>query len=235
VLRQRRQADGKMQRLHARTEGLPVQPFATQPTMVPLARSLRSLATFAALTLGLLVWAEDADARLDSELSFGGMDIGALTSQPVVAAILDDMTAYDGATTPRSAAQPGAPGGTLVGLFSRPGLLGGFAAGFLGAGLLGLLFGQGVAGGLTGIAAFLGLIFQLALIVILARLIWTWWHDDKAGFAHLSPRQLADAYGSPRHEKLPDIDSPATIDSAFGETPSDAGSIRKRPRNNHAN
>ena len=202
-----------------------MQPHVTQPTLLPLIRALRSLATLAALALGLLFWAEEADARLESELGFGATGVSALTSQAV--AIFDDDTACDGAGVSRAAAQPAAPGGSLVDLFSRPGLVGGFAAGFLGAGLLGLLFGQGVAGGLSGIAACLGLLFQLALIVVLARLIWTWWHNDKA--AHPSPRQLADAYGSPRHERLPDINSPAMMDSALGETSSDAAGVRRRP------
>lgn len=215
-------------------QGLSVPRFGAKPTAALLARSLRSLATLAALTLGLLLWAEDADARLDGELSFAAAGASALTPQAVVAALLDElvpgMAALADDATPRAAAQPGAPNGTLVGLFSRPGLLGGFAAGFLGAGLLGLLFGQGVTGGLTGIAAVLGLIFQLTLILILVRLIWTWWHGDKTSFANLSPRQLADAYGSPRHEKLPAVDSPATAESALSDPPASVGSARERPR-----
>ncbi len=207
--------------------------FATQPTTAPLARSLRSFVTLAALALGLLFWAEDADARLDSELSFAAAGAGALTSPAVVAALLDELVPGALATlndaTPRSAAPPGSPNGTLVGLFSRPGLVGGFAAGFLGAGLLGLLFGQGVAGGLTGIAAVLGLVFQLALIVILARLIWKWWQGDKT-FAHLSPRQLADAYGSPRHERRPVVDPPTNAGTTLGEPTASAGSGHKRVR-----
>jgi predicted lipid-binding transport protein (Tim44 family) len=106
--------------------------------------------------------------------------------------------------------RPAYPGGSLGGLFNRPGLIGGFAAGFLGAGPLGLLFGHGLFGGLGGAASFLGLMFQLALLGMLGRLIWTGWHDGHApAFAALSPRQLADAYGRSRNEWLPDIDSPA--------------------------
>ena len=64
------------------------------------------------------------------------------------------------------------PGGSLGGLFSRPGLLGGFAAGFLGSGVLGLLFGHGFVGELGSVASIIGRVFQLALIALLCRLIW---------------------------------------------------------------
>src|SRR5713101_5765797 len=48
------------------------------------------------------------------------------------------------------------------------------AAGFLGAGLFGLLFGHGMMGGLGGIVSFLGLIFQLGLIALVAMFLWRW-------------------------------------------------------------
>lgn len=197
-------------------------------TMSP-ARWLRSLATLAALTIALLAWAKDADARLKSELNFGGIGAGALVS-PMASIVFGDLAAFDDAM-PVYAAQPSSPGGTLLGLFSRPGLIGGFAAGFLGAGIFGVLFGHGIAGGLSGVASFLGLVFQLALVVMLARLIWTWWRgDNDAAVANLSPRQLADAYGRPRHEKFPDLDSLTRADGIRGEPNSDAVDRRDRPR-----
>lgn len=150
-----------------------------------------------AVTFGLLLWAEDADAqRFGDGLSFAGID---------AAPIVDNFAGF-GAFLP-AAAQPSYPGGTLGDLFNRGDSIGGFAAGFLGAGLIGLLFGHGVIGELGSVASVLGLVFQLALIGMLGRLIWTWWRDDKTGLgADLSPRQLADAYGRPRHEGLPDFD-----------------------------
>ena len=66
------------------------------------------------------------------------------------------------------------------GWFGRPGLLGGLAAGFLGAGLLGLLFGHGLFGGLGGFASMFGLLLQLALIFFVARLIWGWYQRRHA-------------------------------------------------------
>jgi predicted lipid-binding transport protein (Tim44 family) len=96
------------------------------------------------------------------------------------------------ATAPRGAApvqrsmtQPGQPGSTFArpgtaapqtgGFFNRGGLLGGLAAGFLGAGLIGMLMGHGFLGGVAGFASFLGLIAQIALVVIVARLVMAWW------------------------------------------------------------
>jgi predicted lipid-binding transport protein (Tim44 family) len=53
--------------------------------------------------------------------------------------------------------------------------LGGLAAGFLGAGLFGLLFGHGFFGGMAGLASVLGLMLQIVLIVIIARMLFAWW------------------------------------------------------------
>ena len=65
-------------------------------------------------------------------------------------------------TVGQTAARPGLFGG---------GLLGGLAGGFLGAGLFGLLFGHGFFGGMGGFASLLGLVLQIGLIVIVARLL----------------------------------------------------------------
>ncbi len=88
----------------------------------------------------------------------------------------------------RSMTQPGQPGSSFNrpatanpaaqtgGGFFRPGtMLGGLAAGFLGAGLFGMLFGSGFLAGLGSFAGFLGLLAQILLIVIVARLAWAWW------------------------------------------------------------
>jgi predicted lipid-binding transport protein (Tim44 family) len=48
----------------------------------------------------------------------------------------------------------------------------GFAAGLIGAGLFGLLGGGSLFGGLSGIMGFLGLLLQVALIALVARMIW---------------------------------------------------------------
>lgn len=177
------------------------------------ARWLPSFATLIALLLSL-VWTEAADARFERGLSFAGSGgFGAIN--------FDDAIAFDRSLVPE-AAHSSYPGGSLGELFSRGDLIGGFAAGFLGAGAVGLLFGHGVVGELSGFASGLGLLCQLALIAMLARLIWTWWRDDKTDtLADLSPRQLADAYGRPRHEGLPDFDKAPGLEMELDEAADD--------------
>src|SRR6202035_5695904 len=78
----------------------------------------------------------------------------------------------------RSITQPARPnvGQTAAspGFFGR-GLWGGLAAGFIGAGLFGLLFGHGLFGGLGGFASILGLILQVGLVVLIGRFLWNMW------------------------------------------------------------
>ena len=175
---------------------------------------LRSLAAFAAMAVALLLWAEDADARHEGGPSVGSSTEGTLLTLPVAAPALVVIAANDHATAGSSSY----PGGSLGGLFNRPGLLGGFAAGFLGSGVLGLLFGHGLVGGLGSVASVLGLVFQFALIALLCRLIWTWWSGRNApAFSGLSPRQLADPYLRSRHEFLPDIEAPPSADDVTAD------------------
>jgi hypothetical protein len=166
--------------------------------IVPRAQYLRRLAALFLVAFGLVLWAEEADARLfrDARLADGARAIG--LTEPALAAQQPEISPC--------AAQPAYPAGSLGGLFSRPGLMGGFAAGFLGAGIFGLLFGHGVVGELSGVPSILGLIFQFALLLAFGWLIWAWWRADRAaGLAQLSPRQLADAYGRDRDGGLREI------------------------------
>jgi predicted lipid-binding transport protein (Tim44 family) len=55
------------------------------------------------------------------------------------------------------------------------GLFGGLAAGFLGAGLLGMLFGGGMFGGIGGLSSIIGLVLQIGLIVLVIRFAMSWW------------------------------------------------------------
>jgi predicted lipid-binding transport protein (Tim44 family) len=180
-----------------------------------LLRLFRSLAALAALALALLIWVEDADARMAGGSALASRGSRGFMSPPVTLAAANRTAVLDRSATAQFG-QPAHPGGSLGDLFNRPGLLGGFAAGFLGAGFLGLLFGHGLFGGLGGLASFLGLVFQLVLVAMLGRLIWTWWRKgNTAAVAGFSPRQLADAYGRSRNELLPDIGSPAIADVAI--------------------
>jgi predicted lipid-binding transport protein (Tim44 family) len=84
----------------------------------------------------------------------------------------------------RTLTQPG-KAGTVGQTAARPGLfggglLGGLAAGFLGAGLFGLLFGHGLFGGMAGFASVFGLMLQIVMVVIVARLLFAWWQRRNA-------------------------------------------------------
>jgi len=139
-------------------------------------RISRILATLGAAALAVALVAGTADARIGGGSSFGsrGMRTFSTPAPTTTAPSISPMQ--------RSVTQPGAPGYARPGgAFNRPGglfgggLLGGLAAGFLGAGLFGLLFGSGFFGGLGGFASILGLLIQIVLVVIVARLIWNWW------------------------------------------------------------
>jgi hypothetical protein len=183
-------------------------------------RWVQSAAWLAALTVALLVGADESDAWPVDGMSLGLRESNTLSntfmSSEVMAAADDGGTV---ALAPRMKAQvvPPYPGGSLSGLFNRGGMLAGFAAGFLGSGLLGLLFGRGLAAGLSGVPSYLGLIFQLALLVMLGRLIWTRWRsDDALSPAGLSPRQLADPYLRSRDDLYASVD-PSVSDEEFAE------------------
>jgi len=178
-------------------------------------RLLRSLATLAALIVAVLLWAEEAEARLEQRFGF---NVGAA---PVAAPTLLAETAPSLRTTldHPTIVQSHPTAGTLGGLFNRGGLVAGFAAGFLGAGLLGAVFGQGLANGLVGAPSYFGLMFQCALLVMLVRVIWTWWNGRNApGFTGLSPRQQAEAYLRSRNELLPGSYPLPGIDDAASES-----------------
>jgi hypothetical protein len=164
---------------------------------------LRPLAALFLLIFGLLLWGEEVDARLARDARFNGARAIGLT-QPALAADQEEISPC--------AAQPAYPAGSLGDLFSRPGMIGGFAAGFLGAGIFGLVFGHGVIGELSSAPAILGLIFQFALLLALGWLIRAWWRADKAATV-ASPRQLADAYERARNETLPDFGADANAAS----------------------
>jgi hypothetical protein len=154
---------------------------------------LGSLATFFFLAFALLSSAEEAGARLFRQDRFADAAGAIGVSEPTFAPRMEDISPC--------VVQPGYPAGSLGDLFSRPGLLGGFAAGFLGAGVFGFLFGHGLFAELGGLPSILGLISQFALLLAFGWLIWGWWRADKAA-AVASPRQLADAYERDRDAAL---------------------------------
>src|SRR5215813_12797914 len=138
------------------------------------ASGLRKLAAVFAVALTLGMLASTADARVGGGISSGSRGTRTFSAPPTTGT-----APTTAAPIQRSITQPNSPGasGTAPaggGLFGRPGLLGGLAAGFLGAGLFGLLFGHGLFGGLGGFASVVGLIFQLGLVALVAMLVWRW-------------------------------------------------------------
>src|SRR6266542_5545415 len=139
----------------------------------------RPLLALCALVAVLAFAVTQADARAGRGGSFGSRGSQTFSAPPSTA------TSPGARPIERSMTQPAQPGSTLVqrppvsspvsGFFNRPGFLGGLFAGFLGAGLLGMLFGHGFLGGLGGVASMLGLMLQIGIVGIIGYLLWTWW------------------------------------------------------------
>jgi predicted lipid-binding transport protein (Tim44 family) len=143
------------------------------------------LALFAIFAALVLV-AGDVDARPSGGKSFGSRGSNtfkppAATNTAPGAAPMQRTTTQPGAAT--TAARPNAaPAAATGGMFGGArGLMGGLAAGFLGAGLIGMLFGGGFMSGLGGFASMLGLLIQIGLVVAVAMLAWNWWKRRQAG------------------------------------------------------
>ena len=142
--------------------------------------AFRPLLAFCALVAVLALAVSDADARAGRGGSFGSRGGQTYSAPPSTA------TSPGARPIERSMTQPGQSGSTFGqraptpspagGFFNRPGFLGGMFAGFLGAGLLGMLFGNGFMGGLGGgFASMLGLMLQIGIVAVIGYLLWTWW------------------------------------------------------------
>jgi predicted lipid-binding transport protein (Tim44 family) len=138
----------------------------------PVAMLLAALATFAFI-------ATEADARVGGKSSSGSRGTQTYSAPPSTRTAPNTAAPMERSMTrpgqPGAVGRQAAPASQPGGFFNRPGLLGGLAAGFLGAGLLGLLFGHGLFGGLGGLASMFGLLLQIGLVVIVGMLLWRWW------------------------------------------------------------
>jgi predicted lipid-binding transport protein (Tim44 family) len=152
---------------------------------------VRAIAVVLSLAVPLVIAISSADARIGGGGSSGSRGTRTFTAPP-------STTTAPGTAAPmnRTFTQPGSPGvgapaaagAARGGFFNRPGMgmLGGLAAGFLGAGLLGMLFGGGMFSGLGGLSSIFGLILQIGLIIIVVRLAMSWWqrrHTPAAAYA----------------------------------------------------
>jgi predicted lipid-binding transport protein (Tim44 family) len=146
---------------------------------------LRSLVACLSVAAALMLVAQSADARAGGGFGLGSRGMRTFTppavtrTAPTAAAPIERTMTTPGIGAGPTAAAPGGlfgrPGGLFGGRLFGGGLLGGLAAGFLGAGLFGMLFGGSFMGGVGGFAGFLGLLLQIGLVVIVARLVWAWW------------------------------------------------------------
>src|SRR5215470_17296427 len=137
---------------------------------------VKAVAVVMALALPTVIAVSAADARVGGGSSSGSRGSRTFSAPPSTPTAPGTAQPFN-----RTFSQPGSPStGSRIGggFFNRPGagLLGGLAAGFLGAGLFGMLFGGGLFSGLGGFASILGLLLQIALIVLVVRLAMSWWH-----------------------------------------------------------
>jgi len=143
---------------------------------------VKAIAVVLSLALPLAVAISSADARVGGGMSSGSRGARTYSAPPSTSTAPGTAQPFNRTYTQPGSPGMGAPAPAGGGFFNRPGMgmLGGLAAGFLGAGLLGMLFGGGMFGGLGGLASIVGLILQIALIVLVVRLAMSWWQRRHA-------------------------------------------------------
>src|SRR5471032_3042722 len=142
---------------------------------------VQAFAVVLSLALPLMLAVSAADARIGGGISSGSRGAKSFSAPPSTSTAPNAAQPFN-----RTMTQPGSPGvgapAAGGGFFNRPGgMLRGLAAGFLGAGLLGMLFGGGMFSGLGGMSSIFGLILQIGLIFIVVRLAMSWWQRRHAG------------------------------------------------------
>jgi predicted lipid-binding transport protein (Tim44 family) len=180
---------------------------------------IRPLLAFVAVATALTMLVADADARAGRGGSFGSRGTHTYSPPPATRTAPNQASPVE-----RSMTQPGQQTtgiGRTAGTQSPAvagGLAGrgGFFGGLLGAGLLGMLLGYGLAGGLGSLSSFLGLLLQVGIILLIARLIWGWWQSRQQRPAYAGmPRQMHDEPGQRRiglSGAAPGMTSPGTED-----------------------
>jgi predicted lipid-binding transport protein (Tim44 family) len=141
---------------------------------------VRAFAIVLSLAVPTVMAISEADARAG-----GGFGSGSRGSRTYSAPPSTQTAPSAAQPMNRTFSQPGSPtmgapaAANTGGFFNRPGMgrtvLGGLAAGFLGAGLFGMLFGGGLFSGLGGLSSIIGLLLQIGLIVLVVRLAMLWW------------------------------------------------------------
>src|SRR6266567_5746432 len=149
---------------------------------------VQAIAVVLSLALPLVVAISSADARVGGGGSSGSRGARTFSAPPSTSTAPGTAQPFNRTMTQPGSPGVGAPAPTGGGFFNRPGMgmLGGLAAGFLGAGLLGMLFGGGMFSGLGGLSSIFGLILQIGLILVVVKLAMSWWqrrHTPAAAFA----------------------------------------------------
>jgi len=134
----------------------------------------RWVIALAAIVCAVVLVAADANARAGGGFSSGSRGMRTFSAPPTTSTAPNAAAPIQRSMTQPGAASTVGQAGSRPGLFGG-GLFGGLAAGFLGAGLFGMLFGHGMFGGMGGFASILGLLLQIGLVVIVARLAFAWW------------------------------------------------------------
>src|SRR6202021_4216030 len=122
---------------------------------------VQTIAVVLSLALPVMLAVSSADARVGGGLSSGSRGARTFSAPPSTSTAPGTAQPFN-----RTLTQPGNPGvgsASRGGFFNSPGrgLLGGLAAGFLGAGLLGMLFRGGMLSGIGGLSSIFGLILQI--------------------------------------------------------------------------
>jgi predicted lipid-binding transport protein (Tim44 family) len=143
---------------------------------------VKAMAVVLSLALPLMLAISSADARVGGGMSSGSRGARTFSAPPSTSTAPSAAQPFNRTMTQPGSPGLGAPATAGGGFFNRPGrsMLGGLAAGFLGAGLLGMLFGGGMFSGLGGMSSIFGLILQIGLIIIVVRLAMSWWQRRHA-------------------------------------------------------
>jgi predicted lipid-binding transport protein (Tim44 family) len=155
--------------------------------------SFKVIAVALSLAMPLAFAASSADARIGGGGSMGSRGMRTWSAPPSTPSAPNTVSPFQRSITPNNGFNSQGMSQGMAqqrgGFFNRPGLLGGLAAGFLGAGLFGMLFGGGMFGGLGGLSSLFGLIIQLGLIYLVVRLVMNWWarRNGTPAYANMAP------------------------------------------------
>src|SRR4030088_2261740 len=153
---------------------------------------VQAIAVVLSLALPLMLAISSADARIGGGGSSGSRGARTFSAPPSTSTAPGTAQPFNRTMTQPGSPGIGAPAAAGRGFFNRPGMgmLGGLAAGFLGARLLGMLFGGGMFGGLGGLSSVFGLSLHFALTALEVRIGISWWqrrHATASAFAGPAP------------------------------------------------